>query len=353
MAKSKLAKKKLLGIDIGYDNMKLALVQNGQVKKTAVIQVPQRLIKEGRVVSPETMGELIRDAMKDNNIRCHDAALVLPNESVFIRNVTMPQMTAAQLEYNLPFEFRDYISDETKNYIFDYAMISASDGDESQEQAADGSENTDESGNPSKTMEILAVAVQREIIEESRSILRKAGLKLAKAAPTISCYIGLIRNEMRAHPEEVKEYCILDLGYHEIRMFMFKEDRHIASRILEMGLSNLDERIADAYNVDVHLAHTYLLTNHDNCQTGQACMSAYANIAVELMRALNFYRFSNPDTQLSDIWLCGGGAAIEPLRSAIADQLDMQIHLPESLIPGGEEIEDCFKLIQAIGITFD
>ena len=345
-----MAKKSYLGIDIGYDNMKLALVHGDQVKKTAVVQVPQKLIKEGRVVSPETMGELIRDSMKKYGIRCHDAALVLPNESVFIRNVTMPQMTAAQLEYNLPFEFRDYISDETKNYVFDYAMISTSDDLEKQPDSQAQPEG-DSVENVSKTMDIIAVAVQKAILDESRAILRKAGLRLAKAAPTISCYVNLIRWDMKAHPEEKKEYCILDLGYHEIRMYMFKEDRHIASRILEMGLSNLDERIADAYNVDVHLAHTYLLTNHDNCQTGQVCMSAYSNIAVELMRALNFYRFSNPDTQLSDIWLCGGGAAIEPLRTAIAEQLDMQIHLTESLVPGGENIEECFKMVQAIGIT--
>ena len=69
-----MAKKSYLGIDIGYDNMKLALVHGDQVKKTAVVPVPQKLIKEGRVVSPETMGELIRDSMKKYGIRCHDAA---------------------------------------------------------------------------------------------------------------------------------------------------------------------------------------------------------------------------------------------------------------------------------------
>ena len=39
----------------------------------------------------------------------------------FLRNVTMPEMTAEQLVYNLPYEFRDYITDELKKYVFDYS----------------------------------------------------------------------------------------------------------------------------------------------------------------------------------------------------------------------------------------
>jgi type IV pilus assembly protein PilM len=149
------------------------------------------------------------------------------------------------------------------------------------------------------------------------------------------------------------EYCILDLGYQAIRMYMFRGERHMVTRILEVGLSSLDNVIADAYNVDVHLAHTYLLTNHDRCQDKEVCQSAYNNIAVELMRALNFYRFSNPDSQLNDIWLCGGGAVIKPLRSTIAETLDMQIHLADELLPDGDKLEESYALVQAVGVTMD
>ena len=94
--------KTILGVDIGYDSMKLALVKDGIVKKAVTVSMPKNLLREGRVVSPESMGELIRKAMKQSGIRCSRGALVLPNESVFIRNVVMPVMTEDQLKYNLP-----------------------------------------------------------------------------------------------------------------------------------------------------------------------------------------------------------------------------------------------------------
>ena len=60
------------------------------------------LLKDGRVVSKETMGELLRDTIKANNIHCTLGAVSLANESVFIRSVTMPVMTISQLASNLP-----------------------------------------------------------------------------------------------------------------------------------------------------------------------------------------------------------------------------------------------------------
>ena len=148
-----------------------------------------------------------------------------------------------------------------------------------------------------------------------------------------------------------EEYCILDLGYQAIRMYMFRGDRHMVTRVLEVGMSSLDDVLAELYSVDVHLAHTYLMTNYDNCLQRPECIGAYDRIAVELMRALNFYRFSNPDSQLDDVWLCGGGAVIQPLQEAISETLDMQLHAAEELVPGGERIDGCNSLIQAIGIA--
>ena len=329
----------VLGVDIGYDTLKLALVSGRQVRKTAIVSMPSNLVREGRVVSTESMGELIRNTMRTNGIRCGMAAVSFPNETVFVRSVTMPQMTVDQLNYNLPFEFRDYITEELKDYVYDYAVVSYS--DPSPEAGGDQS---------GATMELLAVAAPKSYLEETKAFLHKAGMKLVGAAPAICAFQGLIRAGGWS-PEQ--EFCVLDLGYRSIRMYMFRGDRHVASRVLEIGLSTLDDVIAEAYNVDVHLAHTYLLTNYEDCQNKDYCLNAYGNITVELMRALNFYRFSNPNSRLEDIWICGGGAVIRALRQSIAEMMDLRIHEAGELIPGGAVVENDYALLQAIGIAMN
>ena len=394
--------KVILGVDIGSDSLKLALNKNGVIQKTAVARMPANLLKDGRITSPQAMGEVIRGAMREAGIRASKAAVSMSSESVYIRTVTMPRMSADQLLYNIPYEFNDYITDELNNYVFDYAMITdltaeANQNSPDEDQKAGkkrdkkakkdktkkfglfggGKKNNNDffddlnnnnlnninnlnnagygvENGDALTMDLMVVASPKAALEEARAVLRAAGLKLAKAAPSICGLISLIRQAEAARGGgEPREYCVLDLGCRSIRMHMFKGERHMVTRSLEIGLDQLDSTLANIFNIDVHLAHTYLIANHENCQNRDECLSAYNNIAVELMRALNFYRFSNPDSQLADVWLSGGGAVIEPLRNAIADALDMKVHKAEELVREGEQTPNCYDCLQAIGITME
>lgn len=365
--------KTILGVDIGSDSLKLALVTGKMVKKVVAVPMPHSLVKEGRVVSIDAMGDLISSTMQENGIRCAEGALVLSDEVSYIRNTTMPRMTAEQLEVNLPYEFRDYISEDLKDYSYDYAMLSAVSeakssakpkkpkkdkkakddpfGDmEQPEETEEAVEQAPAAPVEDDGMEVMAAAVPTAVIEDARAMFHKAGLKLVKAAPAVCSFIPLIRAAEEASGV-TGEYCLLDLGYKSIRMYMFRGDRYIVTRELETGLATLDEVIAEAYGVDTHLAHTYLLTNYDDCQNKEACQNSYSNIAVELMRALNFYRFSNQDSQLSDVWLCGGGALIAPLRDAITETLDLTIHQASELLPGGKTAKKGNITVQASGIA--
>ena len=339
--------KTLLGIDVGTDSLKLALVTGRRVKKTAIVPMPVNLVKEGRVVSVETMGELLRNTLKKTGMRNRAAALAFANETVFVRNVTLPVMTSEQLTTNLPYEFRDYISDELKNYVFDYAMITGDKAAGKIDTPAD--DMTEGEADKAESMDLIAAAAPIELVNETKDFIRKGGMALTVAAPSICSYINLIRGLRDVDPN--KEYCILDLGYRAIRMYIFRGDAHIVTRVLEMGLSSLDDVLAEQFNVDVHLAHTYLLTNCEDCQNGERCASAYNSISVELLRAINFFRFSNQETSLNDVYLGGGGAAIVPLCREIESSLGMTVHHVSEFVEGGESIENCDSLVQAIGIA--
>ena len=320
-----------LGIDIGYDQLKLALVNNGRVMKTAITQMPENLFKEGRFISAESMASLIRGTMKESGISAGAAAVVLPNEAVYVKNVDVPMMTEDQLAYNLPFEFSDYITGEVDNYVFDYAVL---DKDE-------------------ENLHLLAAGIEKSLVEDLQVMLRKAGLKMVKSAPALCTYISLIRGQKESLMQVADEIGILDLGYNSITMYMYKQDNYIATRAFDIGLSQLDDIIADKYGVEKHLAHTYVMKNFENCLASEECATFYDNIAVELMRAINFYEFSNQGSSLNDVWICGGGAANEPLVKAIDETLEAELHNASELVQDGDKILQCSSLVQAIGVTLE
>ena len=303
--------KNTVGIDIGYDHIKLVWVKNGRIAKIAVEACPEKMVKEGRVVSPEAMGEQLRSMMKKAGIHSNSASYCLNEEVTFVRNVSMPIMTPDQLQKNLPYEFRDYITDELKKYAFDYAAIS-----------------TDE-----ESMDLMAAATPVELIESVREMVRKAGMKLDMAAPSVSAYRNLLRNSKGFAKD--KEYCIIDLGYQNIRVHVFRGDVHQTTRVQEFGLSLIDDLVSNEYNVDVHLAHTYISSNYDSCCEKPAIASAFQNIVVELMRTIHFYQFSNPESELKDFYCIGGGAKITNLVSQLEGAIEGTLHSAEELLPTG------------------
>ena len=66
------------------------------------------------------------------------------------------------------------------------------------------------------------------------------------------------------------------------------------------------------------------------------------------MRALNFYQFSNPESRLEDIYICGGGASIATMRKSLEVNLDVKIHeageLLERMNGSGDEASSLWML---------
>lgn len=346
--------KSCLGIDIGKDQMKLVLMKGENIVKTASVQMPEGLLKDGRIVSVETTGELIRKTMKENKIRCKEAAVVVSSGICFLRNVTMPEMTAEQLVYNLPYEFRDYITDELKKYVFDYSWGSREEMPKGKKlkkasKKKKKEEKPEEEENQKRNeMELLAAAAPLEVMEDLRLMTRKAGLKLTFAAPEVSACENLLHYKLRNEQDKDKEYGILDLGSTSGRLFIFKGDRHQVTRVIERGMEQVEELLADNFHIDIHLAHTWLLANHEDCIHSEVCQDAFSQISVELMRALNFYQFSNPESRLEDIYICGGGASIATMRQSLEENLDVKIHeageLLERMNGSGDEASSLWML---------
>ena len=346
--------KSCLGIDIGKDQMKLVLMKGENIVKTASVQMPEGLLKDGRIVSVETTGELIRKTMKENKIRCKEAAVVVSSGICFLRNVTMPEMTAEQLVYNLPYEFRDYITDELKKYVFDYSWGSGEEMPKGKKlkkasKKKKKEEKPEEEENQKRNeMELLAAAAPLEVMEDLRLMARKAGLKLTFAAPEVSACENLLHYKLRNEQDKDKEYVILDLGSTSSRLFIFKGDRHQVTRVIERGMEQVEELLADTFHIDIHLAHTWLLANHEDCIHSEVCQDAFSQISVELMRALNFYQFSNPESRLEDIYICGGGASIATMRQSLEENLDVKIHeageLLERMNGSGDEASSLWML---------
>ena len=110
--------KNCLGIEIGHYRVKIAYMEHGELQT----YVSERLETENQT-DMKVYAELIKDVLKENNIRCKNAVFVLRQDDTYVKRCSVPLMTVDQLKLNLPFEFHDYIGDELEQYQFDYGVI--------------------------------------------------------------------------------------------------------------------------------------------------------------------------------------------------------------------------------------
>lgn len=307
----------LVGLDIGSSSFKMAYIDGSTVQLVSA-RLPENMVDKGRIVAPQAMAEFIKATKQEHKITAKGAALVLPATLSFFRHINIPAMTQAQLKLNLPYEFRDYISGEADDYFYDYAV--------------EGSQ-LDEEGRP-QSFDLLAAAVLKSTIAEYRGILRKAGIKLELVLPREMAYAGLLRSYIALNPTAVdQEFCIVDIGTHHTSIDIYKGPTYVASKIAECGCGDIDAVIADVREVDQFVAGTYRETNYEDILSLPECEAVYADIAVEVLRVINFYNFNNPSNTLNDLYYCGVGSVIEPLIEAIIESTSMETHQIKDLFP--------------------
>ena len=155
--------KKYLGIDIEDRFLKLVVMKDGKVLKTCLEVMPDNIVMGGRIAAFHALSDYLRDTVRRNKIRVKDVAFALPSETYYIRRVKLPKMTAAQLQINLPYEFHDYLQDDTDQYVFDYSVLSVDE----------------------KSMELLIAALSKRQVEQYKEMCKWAGLRLCKLVPDV------------------------------------------------------------------------------------------------------------------------------------------------------------------------
>ena len=219
--------KNCLGIEIGHYRVKIAYMEHGELQT----YVSERLETENQT-DMKVYAELIKDVLKENNIRCKNAVFVLRQDDTYVKRCSVPLMTVDQLKLNLPFEFHDYIGDELEQYQFDYGVI----------------ERTEDQ------LDLIAACCRKDLCQQFLKLAKMAKLKevpviIKEYSPQEVMEIALIENiqrrdlnpieEARAYQRLIKDY---RLKQDEVAEKVSKSRAAITNAL---RLLKLDERVQD------------------------------------------------------------------------------------------------------------
>ena len=302
-----MAKNSYVGVEAGSGRLKIAETRNGTVVRFAAEDMPDDMVRNGEIVQWEALGDFLKDSLKKNGISGKRGAVVVPDSLAFTRRVRMPAMSAAQLEVNLPYEFHDFISDDKEKYIYDYAMVGLL---------------KDEDG-VVREMDLLGAACSRELMDNYNQMFRRAGLKLAVAAPDSRASGNIFRKIAPQHTDE--DFALLDLGASATRIDIYSRGIYSVTRSIEAGTSAVAGAIAELAGCDRHIGELYMREDREHVLESETCRDIYGGIAIDVMRAVNYYTFENPDNSLETLYYYGGGSHIAPLLSDIRETIPLEM----------------------------
>ena len=299
--------KNILGIEFGSSRIKIAEVKNDRVVHFIKEDMPESIVQGGEIISWDALNEFMSEVFKKNKFNVKNVSLVVPDALTYTRRLSVPLMNEKQLRVNLPYEFHDFIAEGKENYIYDYAVV----GIEQDENEVDIG------------MDVLAVAVSKELMANYSELFKRNRLKLKMAAPQCLSFGSLMK---KLNPEVAeKDYAILDLGYSATRINIFSEGIFDTTRSIELGCQALARRVAEQLGCDEHIAALYLVQNTNNIMDTEQIRDVCSNIAIDVMRAVNYYGYEKRDNTLETIYVCGGGAMIPQLIEELRDSVPLEI----------------------------
>lgn len=293
---------KVVGIDIGNYRIKISYIVKGELKDVFVETLPDNIVKDGMIQYWDAMADFLKETFQSHGIHCRNVIFTLPASGAYMRVVDLPRMTVKQLQLNLPFEFHDYISEPSEKYFYDYAVI--------------------EEGE--KTMKLLAVACSRELIDRYRTLAKHAKLNAVGLVPEVLGFQRVLRryNALFRVPDE-KDYAILDMGDRSFKLHFFRHGVYEVTRPLEPGARHIAEIAAEIRGTDVHIGQLAAESNQDDVLAHENMEALYESSAVQIMRAMNFYSYSNTNNTIDTLYYCGGAANYPALLETIEETMNL------------------------------
>ena len=157
--------KKLIGLDIGSNSIKLAEVidtSNGQIlNRFSQMPLAKGIITEGVINDTRALSSKIKELFKKSGCRSKSVVTALSGNSVVVKKVTFAQMDDAELQ--------DLIRDEAGKYLPFDSM---------DEVNYDFQVLGDNEYNPNQ-MDVIIVAAKKDIVDAYVEATTSAGLNVA------------------------------------------------------------------------------------------------------------------------------------------------------------------------------
>lgn len=307
----KLKPPSLIGVDISSSSIKMVELSQTEKKQTYRIEryvieaMPADAMLDGGIANMDAVSECLHRGWKRMGTRQKNVALALPSSDVITKRIIVP---AGQREEDLAFQ----VENEASQYIpfpldevdLDFQVVKPI------------PDNPDE-------VEVLIAASRKEKVEDRVAAALTAGLKAV--VMDVEPYAAQAAFELMLHqlPDGGKDQVIalVDIGATAMKVNVLLNGESLYMRDQPFGGNQLTQEIHNQFNLS--------LEESERAKRGGKLPENYRTdvlqpfcetLAIEVMRAIQFFYTSTQYTVVNHIFIAGGCAVIPGLDAIISSR---------------------------------
>ena len=318
----RLGSKSVIGLDIGSSAVKaVEVVQRGdsfELLHLGIAPLPHDAIVEGAFLNASAIADAIREAIAKSGSKAKHAAAAVSGHSVIVKKISVPAMTAAELEESIRWEAEQYIPFDVNEVNLDFEILQAGDAE--------------------RPMEVLLVAAKKDLIDDYVNLITEAGL-----TPSVIDVAGFaVENAFETNyagtmnPDEV--VAIINIGAQTSTINVLANGVPAFTRDVATGGNQYTAEIQRALSVGFDEAERIKIGERGPesqdvvpQEVEQAMRAVTNNLVGEIARSLDFFSATAADLRIQRVYLAGGSSRVSGLEAAFKERTGLEIELMNPL----------------------
>ena len=304
----------IIGLDLGATAVRAVVLEPGRLDGHPVVTMhsvatqtlPSGVVVNGVVQDPETLTAALKQLWASHKMPCNRVILGVANSQVLVRDMTIPDLDPDQRAKALPFQAREIIALPIDQVVLDFCPLGQPDPGTGMVQG-------------------LLMASPREPVLTAVRAVERAGLTVARVD---LASLGALRSIADARPTVG---AIVDLGAHLSTILVHDHGVPKLVRTLARGGQSLTVQLAERLSIgelEAEYAKRESGLEAHGSEVARLLEEALRPLVAEVRTSIQYFRVSNPGTQLDQLSLTGGGASLK----GIAERLQEQIGLPTRVV---------------------
>lgn len=313
--------RKLLGLDIGSDTIKMLEINSTGNKKRienfAIASVPAGAIVANEIKDAGTVSQILRDMIDSAQITTKNVAIAIPRSSVVIKNTVIDsRLTADEIESRVWIEANHHFPELIGGIYLDYQILGASE-------------------RKSDALELMLVACRKEQIDPYLSVLQQSNLT-AKVID-VNCY-ALERSLSLMDPgiQSLETKALLNFDLTLTSLIVVHHNELIYTRDHGYDAHRLMTQVNKHFTQEATVAITESGESEDNESREVGMDEAYEEILKEnlishLRHIMHFFYSSRPNMNIQKLILSGECVRIPRLAIFVKKEFGVETDIADPL----------------------